>query len=180
MSVNSFTQSEFADHLKVGRPYVTALKKAGRLVLDAHGKVLVKESIDRIAATARGAQSTVPETPTTSTARETLDTYKAAHAQLDFEERCGRLTKGDEVDAAAANAGILIRKRIEGVVDLAAILAAKTSEDECRAVLHNWAQEVLQEQSAQYAAIASKARAASMSAAEQQRQIKADITEAAA
>lgn len=177
MSSNIVTLSEFAALLKVGKPYVSALKKAGRLALNADGKVLVAQSRDRIAATARGTQTTVPDTPIATTARETLDTYKAAHAQLDFEERCGRLTKGDEVDAAAANAGILIRKRVESVTDLAAILAAKASEDECRAVLHHWAQDLLQEIAAQFAGIGSKARAASMSAVEQQRHAKSDAND---
>ena len=46
------TQSEFARILGVGRSYVTALKKADRLVLNAIGNVLVEESKKRIAETA--------------------------------------------------------------------------------------------------------------------------------
>ena len=45
------TQAEFARILKVARSYVTALKKADRLVLNAIGNVLVDESIKRIAET---------------------------------------------------------------------------------------------------------------------------------
>ena len=43
------TQAEFARHLGVGRSYVTALKKAGRLVMDADGRVLVEESMASLA-----------------------------------------------------------------------------------------------------------------------------------
>jgi hypothetical protein len=45
------TQAEFATIAGVQRSYVTALKKAGRLVLDADGKVRVVESLARIEAT---------------------------------------------------------------------------------------------------------------------------------
>ena len=43
------TQAEFARHIGVARSYVTALKKADRLVLNAIGNVLVEESKKRIA-----------------------------------------------------------------------------------------------------------------------------------
>ena len=46
------TQAEFARHIGVARSYVTALKKADRLVLNAIGNVLVEESKKRIAETA--------------------------------------------------------------------------------------------------------------------------------
>lgn len=50
--MNAVTQAEFARILGVERSYVTALKKAGRLVLNAIGNVLVDESQARIAETA--------------------------------------------------------------------------------------------------------------------------------
>lgn len=50
--MNAVTQAEFARILGVERSYVTALKKAGRLVLNEIGNVLVEESQARIAATA--------------------------------------------------------------------------------------------------------------------------------
>lgn len=48
---NFVTQAEFARLLGISRSYVTALKKADRLVMNAIGNVLVEESRQRIAAT---------------------------------------------------------------------------------------------------------------------------------
>lgn len=53
------TQAEFAAIANVRPSYVTALKKAGRLVLDATGKVLVAESLARIEATRDPAKAAV-------------------------------------------------------------------------------------------------------------------------
>jgi len=48
---NAVTQAEFARMIGCARSYVTALKKADRLVLNAIGSVLVEESRQRIAET---------------------------------------------------------------------------------------------------------------------------------
>lgn len=55
------TQAEFARILGVERSYVTALKKAGRLVLNAIGNVMVEESQARIAETADPGKASVAE-----------------------------------------------------------------------------------------------------------------------
>jgi hypothetical protein len=55
------SQAEFARLIGVERSYVTALKKAGRLVLNAIGNVLVEESRRRIAETADPGKSGVVE-----------------------------------------------------------------------------------------------------------------------
>lgn len=59
--MNAVTQAEFARLLGVERSYVTALKKAGRLVLNAIGNVLVEESRARIAETADPGKAGVAE-----------------------------------------------------------------------------------------------------------------------
>lgn len=53
------TQAQFAVLANVKPSYVTALKKAGRLVLDAEGRVLVRESLERIEATRDPAKAAV-------------------------------------------------------------------------------------------------------------------------
>ena len=50
--MTTVSQSEFADLLNVGRSYITALKKAGRLVVTEDGKVDVDASRQRITETA--------------------------------------------------------------------------------------------------------------------------------
>ncbi len=50
MGATTMTQTEFAAHIGKDKSYVTRLKQAGRLVMDG-GKVLVAESLARIAAT---------------------------------------------------------------------------------------------------------------------------------
>lgn len=152
------TLAAFARHLKVAKSYVTKLKKADRLVLDDTGHVLVAESIKRIADTQLGHTGAIVTEPF-SEARERKELYQAANARVDFEQRCGQLTEARQVADAAANAGVLIRKRAESMpADLAPELAAKGSEEECRHLLTAWVESFLADASAQLAAIGAGAR----------------------
>ena len=119
------TQAEFARHIGVARSYVTALKKADRLVLNAIGNVLVEESKKRIAETAdpnrddvaarhaeaRGDATVNPENePKTEDetpgghdyhkARAQKEHYFAEQARIDYERAIGNLI--EKADAAAA------------------------------------------------------------------------------
>ena len=156
----TMSQAEFARHINVGKSYVTALKKAGRLVLDPDNRVRVAESKQRIAKTQGAPERGAVVTEPFSEARERKEQYQAENARLDFEERCGRLTDARAVDASAANAGVLLRKRLEAMADaLAPGLAAASSEDACKAILSDWAEAFLAEASVQLAGIGSRARA---------------------
>ena len=68
------TQAEFARQCGWAKSYVTALKAAGRLVMDEFGRVLVEASLRRI--------------------DETKDPNRADVADLQLEERGGALRTG--------------------------------------------------------------------------------------
>jgi hypothetical protein len=134
------TQAEFARIIGVARSYVTALKKAGRLVQDSHGQVLVEASIKRIAETAdpnrddvrerhaeeRGQPVTVdmPETEETAEqpishdyqrARAKKEYFLAEQARIAFERDIGKLIPKSEVDAAIEDVISALRQAIENM-----------------------------------------------------------------
>lgn len=137
---NAVTQAEFARQIGVARSYVTALKKSGRLVLNAIGKVLVEESKKRIAETAdpnrddvaarhaetRTSQTGNPENdekPEDETpaghdyqkARAQKEHYLAEQARIDFEKSIGKLVERAEVSAAIEDVTSIIRQALENM-----------------------------------------------------------------
>lgn len=138
------TQAEFARILGVQRSYVTALKKAGRLVLNAIGNVLVEESKRRIAETgdpnrddvaARHAAARGQEVAVDGGKREETDDepeadggshdyqksrakkehYLAEQARIEFEQRTGKLVEKADVEAAVADIVTAFRQGLENM-----------------------------------------------------------------
>lgn len=119
--MNAVTQSEFARMLGVGRSYVTALKKADRLVLNAIGNVQVEESRQRILATAdpnrddvvkrwaefRGDFAAVNPENDQKTEREHKAErmkYDALQAKHDYEKAIGKIVDMEDVRLAQNDA----------------------------------------------------------------------------
>ena len=132
------TKSEFADkHLHVARSYVTALGKAGRLVLDDNGHVNVEASLARIRDTSGAPERAAEPGEKFADARDKKEHYLAETARLDFEERCSRLMQAERVVQAVANAGNLVRTALE---DLAAQVAPqlpvpREAQEQCRVLI---------------------------------------------
>lgn len=160
------TQADFARQIGVVRSHVTALKKAGRLVMD-HDKVNVEASIERIRETAnpsrddvvarhaasRASQSHTPP-PTASahdqigssyqTARAVKEKFLALGAKRDYELSCGKLMQADEVVAAVASAAVTLRTRLEAWPDtMAATLGGNLDESQRRALLADAVEQLL-------------------------------------
>lgn len=134
------TQAEFARHIGVARSYVTALKKADRLVLNAIGNVLVEESKKRIAetadpnrddvaarhATARSDATVNPEKePKTEDeinsshdyqkSRAQKEHYAAEQARLDYERAIGKVVEKADAAAAIEDVTSIIRQALENM-----------------------------------------------------------------
>lgn len=134
------TQSEFSRIYGVGRSYVTALKKADRLVLDERGQVLVEASIQRINETAdpnrddvaaRWAaerQATPPAAPVEppedeptqgghdyQKSRAQKEHYLAEQARIQFERDVGKLVEKSEVEAAVGDLVTTFRQTLENL-----------------------------------------------------------------
>lgn len=178
------SQAEFAAILGVRRSYVTALKQAGRLVLDADGKVRVAESMARIEATrdpakaavaarhaeARGAAVAAPAAiepepepapePEPSSAgysywRERTERAKALAAERENAVAEGKLLPADDVAAQVAHALTVLRQGLERLPDtLGPQLAAEQSEARCRGLVAEAVELLLQDTSRRFGAIA--------------------------
>lgn len=134
------TQAEFARIYKVGRSYVTALKKSGRLVLDEQGRVLVDATIQRINETAdpnrddvaarwaaeRKATPPAPpveppeDEPTQGghdyqKSRAQKEHYLAEQARIQFERDVGKLVEKAEVEAAIGDLVTTFRQTLENL-----------------------------------------------------------------
>ena len=134
------TQAEFARTIGVARSYVTALKKADRLVLNAIGNVLVEESKKRIAETAdpnrddvsarhavaRGDSSDNPENEQKTEdetpgghdyhkSRAQKEHYFAEQARIDYERAIGKLLPESEVSYSQEDAMSVFRQSIENM-----------------------------------------------------------------
>lgn len=174
------TQAQFAVIANVKPSYVTALKKADRLVLDAEGRVLVRESLERMEATrdpakaavaarhaaARGASVPVPAVdevgpePEPTTAgfqhwRERNEKAKALAAERENAIAEGKLMAADDVAAQVSNAMTVLRNSLERLPDiLGPQLAAEQSEARCRGLVAEAVELLLEETSRRFAAIA--------------------------
>jgi hypothetical protein len=176
------TQAEFATIAGVQRSYVTALKKAGRLVLDADGKVRVVESLARIEATRDPSKAAVaarhaearggalpaaelpvdeagPEPESTSVGfsywRERTEKAKALAAERENAIADGKLLAVDDVVAQVANAMTVLRNALERLPDtLGPQLAAEQSEARCRGLVSEAVELLLEDTSRRLGAIA--------------------------
>lgn len=123
------TQSEFSRIYGVGRSYVTALKKADRLVLDERGQVLVEASIQRINETADPNRDDVaarwaaeppeyepiPGGHDYQKSRAQKEHYLAEQARIQFERDVGKLVEKSEVASAIEDVTSVIRQTLENL-----------------------------------------------------------------
>lgn len=140
---NAVTQAEFARLMGWARSYVTALKKADRLVLNPIGNVLVEESKRRIAETADPNRDDVrqrhadgrgnpavdgPESEKTGEgegdpieshdyqrSRAKKEHYLAEQARIEFERAIVKLVEKSDVDAAVSDVITAFRQRLENL-----------------------------------------------------------------
>jgi len=158
--MNAVTQSEFARLIGVGRSYITALKKADRLVLNAIGNVLVEESRQRIIETADPNRDDVmqrwarqrgqPETVETEEpegeekpvgghdyqkSRAQKEHYLAEQARIQFERDIGKLVEKSEVDAAVSDVVTTFRQALENLPHRTAPELVSKDLDAIRATL---------------------------------------------
>ena len=140
------TQAEFARHLGVGRSYVTALKKAGRLVMDADGRVLVEESMASLARSTGAPERAAVVTELYQDNRDKRDHFAAEIARLDYEQRCGSLMVAGDVLAIVVGAMTTLRNRLESLPNvLAPQLSVVSDEKEIMALLADQIEQLLNE-----------------------------------
>lgn len=156
-AVNAVSQAEFARQIGVARSYVTALKSAGRLVLDSQGKVLVEESKASIARSNGAPERAAVVEPVFSEARDKKEHYAAELARMDYEERCGKLMKASDVISVISSALVSLRTQLESFPDLMAPqLASINDEQRIRAMLADSIEALLAELSHQMAQVGKK------------------------
>ena len=150
-------QAEFARLIGVGRSYVTALKKAGRLVTDVQGRVLVEESKASIARSNGAPERAAVVTEVYQDNRDKKDHYAAELARLDYEERCGTLMVAADVLTVVAGAATTLRNRLEALPSvLAPQIAAISDEQEILNVLVDQVERLLAELSDEFGKLARK------------------------
>lgn len=177
--MNTMSQADFAREIGVVRSRVTALKAAGRLVMDDNGRVLVEESKARIAETAdpnrddvaarhaanRASAGIVAPQPASPEADRVGSSYQQARAvkekflalaaKRDYEIACGKLMQADEVVSAVASAAVTLRTRLEAWPDtMAAMLGGNQDETQRRAILADGVEELLAGLTAEFNRIA--------------------------
>lgn len=155
---------EFAELRGVRPSYVTALRKAGRLVLTEDGKrVRVAESIERIEATrdparadvvqrhaaARGKAPPLPDEPedeegeagdeaggSYQSARAMKERYLAMAAKRDYEVSIGKLIPIEQAAADISSVVTTLRATLEMLPDtLATVLLGETDEARMRTLM---------------------------------------------
>lgn len=153
--MSAISQAEFAREIGMSRSYVTALKKAGRLVLDAEGRVLVEESKASIARSNGAPERATVVEARFADSRDKKDHYAAELSRLDYEERCGKLMPSDDVLSVVADAATTLRTRLEAFPDqLAPQLAAISDEQQVRAMLADSVEILLGEVAERFASLA--------------------------
>lgn len=156
--MNAVTQAEFARLVGVARSYVTALKKDGRIVLNAIGNVLVEESKRRILETAdpnrddvvsrwakaRG-ETTIaatkepeadePESPTFANARARKEHAAADIAEMERDKLRGQLVERVAVEVAVEDVMTIVRQALEQQPHRVAPMLVGQDLDAIRALL---------------------------------------------
>lgn len=171
MGSNVMSVPEFSRHLGYGRTYGYQLKKEGRLVLDeATGKVLVAESIARIEATRDPSKRGVVERHAAARGQLVPDAgddgpqdgyagggydyqrskakrehYAAAREHAQYLKEAGELMERGQVLAAFANAGAMLRSRMEALPNMVSPMLIGRDEPEIRAVLVDQVEQVLRD-----------------------------------
>jgi len=150
------SQAEFSRILGVERSYVTQLKKAGRLVIDDEGKVMVDESIKLIEKTKDASrtadlgtnkpakESDEDHIKNYQKARAEREKYNALQAKIKYETETGKLMVASEVIQVVTEADMEIRTKLEDMAyGLAPILAIENNEDKIKIIINNYVENTL-------------------------------------
>ncbi len=140
-------QTEFAAMLGVHRSYVTRLKKAGRLVLTADGRVNVQASLARVQETADpgSAKATGTATSEFKRWRALRINYLARMAKLNYEVAKRDQIPAKEVCYFITDLGTSFRCGMESLRDrISSELAACTTTEEVHAALGLEYEKILQ------------------------------------
>jgi hypothetical protein len=131
----TLTKTAFAAHLGVGKSYVSALNKAGRLVLTDDGLVSVAASVARIKAT-NGAPERSPDNLVPrefADQRDRGERLKNELLEMEVGEKRGLLLLASDVRAVVVAAATTLRGRLEALPDqLGPQLAAVADETQVR------------------------------------------------
>jgi phage terminase Nu1 subunit (DNA packaging protein) len=137
--------SEYARLRSVSAPRISALRKAGRLVMTPDNRVDVERSDELIARTSTRRAAGLPvlvgdDDPEARrkimTARARREHHEANLAAMREQEKAGNLVEADRVKKAAVDAGALLRGALEQLPGkLGARLAAETDAAACRDLL---------------------------------------------
>lgn len=148
--MNAVTQTQFAGIIENKKSYVSELKKAGRLVLNSQGRVLVKESLLKIEETKdpskqgvvdrhkenRGKKQPSQPSPKYQDSRAKKEHFAALKAEIEHKQLVGGLLERESIKHSAAGAGVLVRNRLESLADvMAPQLAVEQDEAKVRAML---------------------------------------------
>lgn len=150
-------RTAFAKELGVGKSYITALGREGRLVLHPDGSIDSAATKALLAGTVGAPGRAAVVTKAFSYSKDRKEYYQAETARLDYEERCGQLMQTDIVRATVATAATSLRSRLEQLPDaLAPSLAAAQDENKVKALLANEIEAALAEMSHHFAKLYSQ------------------------
>jgi len=162
--VNEMTFSEFARHIDRSPARVTALRKAGRLVLTANGKVDVDASLWKMSQTEGGAapppvdagnQRWMHPAHDYQAARARREDANADLAEMESATRAGQLMETALVLAAIADAGATMRSHLATLpAILAPQIAALSDENLVRLLLEDHIEQALGELAEKFAGMA--------------------------
>jgi hypothetical protein len=149
----TMNQTAFAAHLGVGKPYVSNLKKAGRLVFTDDGLVDVVQSMQRIKRTTnapeRSAEALQP--PGFTAQRERGEKLRNELLEMEVAEKRGELVKASDVRAVVLGAATTLRGQLESLPDqIAPQLAAASDEGQVRSLMASEIERLLTELSHQF------------------------------
>jgi hypothetical protein len=142
---NTLTRAEFAQARGISRARVSQLEKQGRIVLTLDDRVDVAAT-DRVLALetdnrggsnrgGRAARELDAAARERMSSKQRREYYLAENAQLDYEERCGKLLDRDQVRFVLADAFTMLRVHLEVLPDTLAPQLEHQDEERIRARL---------------------------------------------
>lgn len=145
MKHTTMTQSEYAQARGLSRARVSQLAKAGKLAMTLDGRIDVAQTDALLALSTdsrgghnkggRDAAELKAAARERLTAKQRREYYLAENAQLDYEERCGKLLERDQVRGVLADAFTTLRVHLEGLPDILAPQLEHRDEEHIRARL---------------------------------------------
>lgn len=151
---NAVSQAEFARVIGASKSYVSQLKKAGRLVLNDAGLVLVDESRTRIAESAdpskNGKRHSDQVGSSYQAARAVKERYQAMLAKLEYERTSGQVVPKADVEQAVAEVVTVFRMALENMPFRVAPEVIGQDLGKARAILRQYVLETLTQMEAEF------------------------------